>query len=244
MIFSLEVNDFVGVIPARYHSTRFPGKVLELIDGVPMVARVYKQAKASKLRRVYVATDHSAVFEAMENLDIPVIMTDEACRSGTERVAEVGSFKEGKIFINIQGDEPYIEPEIINLVIDQFDDDQGIDMATVASTNLSEDDWDDPDVVKVEIAGDGTAATFFRKPSSQSDKHSCAKHLGIYGFKKDFLLRFAQMERTENEFALDLEQMRALDNGIPISVAITNLDSVGINRPKDIDRLKESVILA
>ena len=231
--------DYIGVIPARYHSTRFPGKVLEPIDGLPMAAQVYKQAKGSRLQRILVATDHPEVFKVMESLDIPVIMTSEACRTGTERVAEAALSVEGDVFINIQSDEPYIEPEIINLVIDQFNFDQAIEMATVASTNLTAEDWDDTDVVKVETAEDRMATEFFRTPSPQSKRSRCAKHLGIYGFKKEFLLRFSAMERTENEITLDLEQMRVLDHGIPISVAITDLDSIGINRPEDLDRLKE-----
>ena len=235
---------YVGVIPARYHSTRFPGKVLEPIDGLPMVARVYGQAKNSRLERVVVATDHSAVYEAMENLDIAVVMTNEACRTGTERVAEAALSLEGNVFVNIQGDEPQIEPAIINLVIDQFDVDHEIEMATVASTNLSEDDWINPDVVKVELTEDGSAATFFRQPTAHKVRDNCAKHLGIYGFKREFLLRFARMERTENEVALDLEQMRALDNGTAISVAVTDLDSVGINRPEDLEKLKERATVA
>ncbi|MBH31114.1 MAG: 3-deoxy-manno-octulosonate cytidylyltransferase [Candidatus Marinimicrobia bacterium] len=236
--------DCIGVIPARYHSTRFPGKVLEPIDGLPMAARVYKQAKGSRLQRVLVSTDHTDVFKAMEDLDIPVIMTSETCRSGTERVAEAALSIEGDVFVNIQGDEPYIEPEIINLVIDQFNINQSIEMATVSSTNLTAEDWEDPDIVKVETAEDGTAMTFFRTPSPHAEINRYTKHLGIYGFKKEFLLRFAQMEKTENEISLDLEQMRALDQGIPISVAITDLDSIGINRPEDIQRLKEKATVA
>jgi 3-deoxy-manno-octulosonate cytidylyltransferase (CMP-KDO synthetase) len=236
--------DYVGVIPARYHSTRFPGKVLEPIDGLPMAAQVYKRAKGSRLQRLLIATDHPDVFKAMESLDIPVIMTSEACRTGTERVAEAALSVEGEVFVNIQSDEPYIDPEIINLVIDQFNFDQAIEMVTVASTNLTAEDWDDPDVVKVETAEDRTATTFFRTPSPRSERNRCAKHLGIYGFKKEFLLRFARMDRTKNEITLDLEQMRVLDHGIPISVAITDLDSIGINRPEDIERLKESATVA
>ena len=234
----------VGVIPARYRSIRFPGKVLESIDGLPMVAHVYKRATASQLDKVIIATDHAAVQKAMEELNIHVMMTAESHHSGTERVAEVAESVSGDIFINIQGDEPYIEPGIINLLMEQFQAEPITPMATVASTNLSDKDWNNPDIVKVLVGEDGKAIDFFRVPFSQTPKDNCYKHLGIYGFKRDFLIEFAGMARSANEKALDLEQMRALDNGIPIEVAITDLDSVGINRPEDLEKLKEREIIA
>ena len=120
MIVSSSLNDFVGVIPARYHSERFPGKILELIDGIPMVAHVYERAKESLLNMVLVAVDDNKVLRAMEELNIPVIMTSKNHNSGTERVAEVARSIDGDVFVNIQGDEPFIKPEIINLVIEQF----------------------------------------------------------------------------------------------------------------------------
>ena len=234
----------VGVIPARYHSTRFPGKVLELIDGLPMVAHVYKRATVSQLDKVIVSTDHPAVQKAMEDLNIHVMMTAENHRSGTDRVAEVAESVSGDIFINIQGDEPYIEPEIINLLMEQFQTEPTTPMATVASTNLSDEDWNDPNIVKVQVGEDRNAVGFFRVPASQMPGDYFYKHLGIYGFKRDFLIEFAGMARSANEKSLDLEQMRALDNGIPIAVVITDLDSVGINRPEDLEKLKETEIIA
>lgn len=244
MMSSLIVSDCVGVIPARYHSERFPGKVLELIDGIPMVARVYERASNSMLGRIIIATDHHTVFRAMKELGIPVMMTDKNHNSGTERMAEVAGLVSGDIFLNIQGDEPFIEPEIINLVIKQFDTERKVNIATVASTNLSSEDFENPDVVKVNIREDGTAITFFRNSDLEIDRDNCAKHIGIYGFRKEFLLQFTNMDRTSNEIAFDLEQMRVVDNGIAVHVAITDLDSIGINRPEDLEKLKETMILA
>ena len=146
--------EYVGVIPARYRSIRFPGKVLESIDGLPMVAHVYKRATASQLDKVIIATDHAAVQKAMEELNIHVMMTAESHHSGTERVAEVAESVSGDIFINIQGDEPYIEPGIINLLMEQFQAEPITPMATVASTNLSDKDWNNPDIVKVLVGED------------------------------------------------------------------------------------------
>ena len=180
----------------------------------------------------------------MEELNIHVMMTAESHHSGTERVAEVAESVSGDIFINIQGDEPYIEPGIINLLMEQFQAEPITPMATVASTNLSDKDWNNPDIVKVLVGEDGKAIDFFRVPISQSPKDNCFKHLGIYGFKRDFLIEFAGMARSVNEKALGLEQMRALENEIPIEVAITDLDSVGINRPEDLEKLKEREIIA
>ena len=234
----------VGVIPARYRSIRFPSKALESIDGLPMVAHVYKKATASQLDKVIIATDHAAVQKAMEELNIHVMMTAESHHSGTERVAEVAESVGGDIFINIQGDEPYMDPGIINLLIEQFQGEPITPIATVASTNLSDKDWNNPDIVKVLVGEGGNAIDFFRVPISQTPKDNCFKHLGIYGFKRDFLIEFAGMALSVNEKAHDLEQMRALDNGIPIEVAITDLDSVGINRPEDLEKLKEREIIA
>ena len=244
MIVSSALNDFVGVIPARYHSERFPGKILELIDGIPMVAHVYERAKESLLNTVLVAVDDNKALRAMEELSIPVIMTSKNHNSGTERVAEVAKSIDGDVFVNIQGDEPFIKPEIINLVIEQFHTKEKIDMATVASTNLSSEDFENPDVVKVITGKDWTAITFFRNSNQITELTNCAKHIGIYGFKKEFLLQFIHMKMTPNEMKLKLEQMRVLDNGFEINVAITALDSIGINRPEDLKKLKEIMTLA
>tara|TARA_B100000029_G_C17609750_1_gene969076 strand:- start:2097 stop:2831 length:735 start_codon:yes stop_codon:yes gene_type:complete len=239
-----ENNYFVGVIPARFHSERFPGKILELIDGIPMVAHVYERAKESLLNTVVVAVDDKKALRTMEELRIPVIMTSKNHNSGTERVAEVARSIDGGVFVNIQGDEPFIKPEIINLVINEFRTKKEINMATVASTNLSSEDFDNPDVVKVNIRKDGTATTFFRNSNERTALKNCAKHIGIYGFKKEFLLQLVNMKRTSNEMDLNLEQMRALDNGFEINIAITALDSIGINRPEDLKKLKEIMTFA
>lgn len=234
----------VGVIPARYHSTRFPGKVLVPIDGLPMVAHVYRRAASSRLDSVLVATDHPAVEDAMSDLDIPVMMTSSSHHSGTERVAEVAKRTGGDVFINIQGDEPTIEPAIIDLLISEFEKEPAPRMATVGSTHLSDEHWHDSNVVKVAVGMDGRAVDFFREPLDHQERNSCYKHLGIYGFTRDFLLEFAALDRSPNEEARNLEQMRALDNGVPISVAITGLDSVGINTERDLKKLKETATIA
>ena len=164
--------------------------------------------------------------------------------SGTERVAEVARSIDGDVFVNIQGDEPFIKPEIINLVIEQFHTKQKIDMATVASTNLSSEDFKNPDVVKVIIGKDGTAITFFRNSNQITELTNCAKHIGIYGFKKEFLFQFINMEMTSNEMKFKLEQMRVVDNRFDINVAGTALDSITNNSPKDLNKIKDIISFA
>jgi len=232
--------NFVGVIPARYHSTRFPGKVLEPIDGLPMVVKVYNQVLKSRLKNIIVAVDNKLVEKKLNDLNIPNIMTSNKLNSGTERVAEVATKIDGEIFINIQGDEPFIDPSIINLLINLFNEVKSIKMGTIASTKLSKNELDDINIVKVLIDKDKKAIKFFRKKPEINYHEKVYKHLGIYGFTKEFLIKFSTMSPTIGEKKLKLEQLRALENNIPINIELTNLDSQGINTPSDLLKLKEN----
>ena len=230
----------VGVIPARYGSSRFPGKVLVPIDGIPMVAHVYLRAKKSKLLdELLVATDNGAVVQSMESLDIPVIMTASSHRSGTERVAEVAEKGDGDIYVNIQGDEPFIESEIIDNVAEQLLWDEDLRMSTVGSTALTNGEWSNPDVTKVRVDKDFFALDFFRIPDSDQVREGCHKHIGLYGYARDFLRELAELKPTRREMERDLEQMRALDHGVPIKVVITDYDSIGINTSADLQQIRE-----
>lgn len=232
--------NFVGVIPARYHSTRFPAKVLENINGIPMVAHVYNQVVKSKLKHIIVAVDHQLVEKKLNELNIPNIMTSNKLNSGTERVAEIASKIDGKVFINIQADEPFIDPDIINLLMNLFNDIKSIKMGTIASTQLSKNDFYDNNVVKVSIDKNKKAIEFFRKKSNSKFHNQTYKHLGIYGFTKEFLIEFSKMNPTFGEKKYKLEQLRALENDIPIYVELTNLDSLGVNTYEDLLKLKEN----
>tara|TARA_A100001011_G_scaffold52911_1_gene51170 strand:+ start:9308 stop:10039 length:732 start_codon:yes stop_codon:yes gene_type:complete len=232
--------NFVGVIPARYHSTRFPGKVLEPIDGLPMVVKVYNQVLKSRLKNIIVAVDNKLVEKKLNDLNIPNIMTSNKLNSGTERVAEVATKIDGEIFINIQGDEPFIDPSIINLLINLFNEVKSIKMGTIASTKLSKNELDDINIVKVLIDKDKKAIKFFRKKPEINYHEKVYKHLGIYGFTKEFLIKFSTMSPTIGEKKLKLEQLRALENNIPINIELTNLDSLGVNTPSDLLKLKEN----
>ncbi|MDP6457325.1 MAG: 3-deoxy-manno-octulosonate cytidylyltransferase [Candidatus Marinimicrobia bacterium] len=223
-----------GVIPARFDSTRFPGKVLIPIDGTPMVARVYAQSiKSSRLESVTVATDDNRVREVMETLAIPVTMTSSDHSNGSERVAEVAQSGNADVYVNIQGDEPFIDPRVIDELLAPFTADTPPRMGTVASTQLSDEDWTDPDVVKVRVSAIDTAEDFFRRPDGV-EREQCYKHLGLYAYRRDILIRLAQMDASPRETARSLEQMRALDNGIPIRVVLTDYNSLSIDTPADL----------
>ncbi|MEE9166350.1 MAG: 3-deoxy-manno-octulosonate cytidylyltransferase [Candidatus Neomarinimicrobiota bacterium] len=230
----------VGVIPARYHSSRFPGKVLIPVDGLPMVAQVYaRAARATVLDTVTVATDSQRVARAMDILGIPLVMTSSNCRTGTDRVAEVARDGEGDIYVNIQGDEPFIEEEIIEQAVQPFLDDSRLKMGTVATTSLNGEQWADVNVVKVRVTEDGFADDFFRSSSGPYPPPNTYKHIGLYVYERKFLLDFSRMKRTSEEKERHLEQMRALDHGIPVKVVITLHDHFSINSPEDLARARE-----
>jgi len=232
-----------GVIPARFNSSRFPGKVLVPIDGTPMVARVYEQStKSSRLDFVTVATDDNQVREEMETLGIPVTMTSSDHGSGSERVAEVAQSGDADVYVNIQGDEPFIDPNLIDEALAPFLGDAPPCMSTVASTELSDEDWTNPHVVKVKISEAGVAEDFFRQAHG-TDRERCYKHLGLYAYDRDTLIRLAQMEPSPRETERSLEQMRALDNGISISVVLTDYNSISIDTPEDLARIEGAMIV-
>lgn len=230
----------IGVIPARYISTRFPGKVLVPINGIPIVARVYFQVKkATVLDSVVVATDSHRVEKAMEVLDIPVVMTSSHCRTGTDRVAEVAETGDGDIYVNVQGDEPFIEVEVVERAIEPFLVDGELKMGTIASTALKEEEWRDINVVKVRVNDGGFAEDFFRTSTEPYLPASTYKHIGLYVFEKAFLLEFARTKRTVLEKARHLEQMRAMDHEIPIKVVLTDYDDFSIDTPEDLQHIRE-----
>lgn len=229
----------LGVIPARFASTRFPGKVLVPIDGIPMVARVYYQViQCREVNSVIVATESDQVKEAMEELNIPVELTRSDHNTGTERSAEIALHREDEIVVNIQADEPFIAPGIIDDTVSILLDIKGVHMSTAATTCLTQEEWINPHVVKVVVDENGFAQNFFRiKQGKLSNKYY--KHIGVYAFRKDFLLKLVKRDKSPREIELRLEQMRALDAGDKITVSVTQDDVVSINTPNDINILKE-----
>ena len=219
----------IGVIPARLHSTRFPKKILTDINGKPMVIRTAEQVSKSKnLNRIIVAIDSDEAYQALKGFNYELIMTSDKHTSGTDRIAEViKHINNVNVVINIQADEPFIDPILIDKLVEVHSD-PTIEMSTLVSTQISEEDYNNESIVKAFLDEDNFATDFKRKSIAQY------KHLGIYGFTKKTLLDFISLEQTVNEKSRNLEQMRALDNRIKIKAVLTNEDSLSINTPDDL----------
>ena len=232
------------IIPARYASTRFPGKPLIDIKGKTMVQRVYEQAGKSELAtQVIVATDDERIFDHVQSFDGKVVMTSNLHKTGTERCAEVAADLETDIIINVQGDEPFIAPQQIDLLIDFLDKKPQFAIGTLAKQLKLYEKLCNPNTVKV-IFNQLEEAIYFSRhpiPFSRDDapenwltKHTYYKHIGMYGYRRDTLLRVAQLPPTPLEQAESLEQLRWLENGIRIGITTTNLDTVSIDTPEDL----------
>lgn len=225
------------VIPARYGSTRLPGKPLADIAGKPMIQRVYEQVqKAKKIDTVIVATDHELVLKTVENFGGNVMMTDKNHLTGTDRLAEVAQkYEDFDVIINVQGDEPLIEPQVIDDLVSYFEQENHGPMATVAAP-LEDKDKDNPAAVKVVCKCNGDALYFSRSlmPYPRNNGVKPLKHIGIYGYERNFLLKYAKMEPTPLELTESLEQLRALENGYTIQVIRTPKAFVGVDTIEDL----------
>jgi 3-deoxy-manno-octulosonate cytidylyltransferase (CMP-KDO synthetase) len=238
----------VGIIPARYASTRFPGKPLALIAGKPLIQRVVEQCQAAhSLSDVIVATDDERIFNAAKKF-CHVEMTSPGHPSGSDRIAEVTAKIECDAVINIQGDEPMIEPVVIDAVAGVLD---GSEMSTAATLIKNTADLVNPNVVKVVVNAAGHALYFSRRTipylreaaSSSTSEQLAAfaflKHLGIYGYRRGTLLRLVKFRVSPLENAEKLEQLRALENGIQIAVVKVDYDSVGVDAPEDVGKVEK-----
>lgn len=231
----------VCVIPARYSSTRLPGKPLALIAGKPMIRHVWERAKrAARPDEVLVATDHEQVFATVRAFGGVAVMSSPHHPTGTDRLAEVAAGLDADVIINVQGDEPLISPEVIDRLAAAFDDAPGLAMATLA-TPLAEDEHDAPSVVKVVTDLTGHALYFSRSlipyPRNRTADLAFYKHIGIYAYRRDFLLKYAALPPTPLERAESLEQLRALEHGYRIMVLKTDFRSVGVDTPEDLERV-------
>jgi 3-deoxy-manno-octulosonate cytidylyltransferase (CMP-KDO synthetase) len=237
----------LGIIPARYASTRFPGKPLHPIAGKPLIQRVVEQCgKASSLSEIIVATDDMRIREVAQSF-CRVEMTRPEHPSGSDRIAEVAARCECDAVVNIQGDEPLIDPAVIDAVAGALAD---CEMSTAATRITDADDNDNPNVVKVVVNAAGSALYFsrrtipyLREAASRSASEQLAafpflKHLGIYGYRRDTLLRLVKSPVSPLEAAEKLEQLRALENGIQIAVVKVDYDSVGVDMPEDAARVE------
>ena len=231
------------VIPARYASTRLPGKPLADIVGKPMIQHVYERsAQATIPQQVVVATDDEKVFQAVQQFGGKVVMTSSEHQTGTDRLAEVASkYAEVDVIINVQGDEPLIDPKVIDALAQEFLNDTALQMASVMSI-MDTEDYQNPNAVKVVTDLNNNALYFSRSllPYPRvAGKANVYKHIGIYAYKKDFLLKFAKLEPTPLEQSESLEQLRALENGYKIKMIKTKAKFIGVDSIEDLQTVNE-----
>lgn len=232
------------IIPARYASTRLPGKPLKDIHGLPMICRVYDRAvQAKRVEKVIVATDDERILQAVEAHGGSAMMTAKDHPTGTDRLAEVAeAFPEMDLIINVQGDEPLIAPELIDELAEAFDEEKGLKMATVMTEMKDEEEQRNPNNVKVVTDLQGFALYFSRSLLPYPRKAGAAnvyKHIGIYAYQRDFLLDYAKMEPTPLETSESLEQLRALEHGYRIRVIRTDHRFVGVDTEEDLRLVNE-----
>jgi len=233
----------VGVIPARYGAQRFPGKPLALIAGRPMVQRVFEGAsRAKRLERVIVATDDARIADACRDFGAEVAMTRADHPSGTDRLAEVAAGLDADAVVNIQGDEPLIEGFVVDAAVEALAADAEAPMATVVHP-AGPGAADDPNRVKVVLDRRGRALYFSRSPlpfvRAGAPAPPLWQHVGLYAYRKDFLLRFPSLEPTPAERAEGLEQLRALENGFAIRCAtVEGWEGIPVDVPEDVERVE------
>jgi 3-deoxy-manno-octulosonate cytidylyltransferase (CMP-KDO synthetase) len=236
----------VIVIPARYGSVRLPGKPLVQLSGKPMVQWVYERAKLAKTAsRVIVATDDERILQAVEAFGGEARMTRSDHRTGTERIAEVAAHTEGEVFVNVQGDEPLLDPASVDTAVAALLEDPPASIATVAVPIRTPADIMDPNIVKTVLDFDGNALYFSRAPipwvrdtgSHVQVRH--LKHLGLYVFQRDALLEYPTFPQGELERVEQLEQLRWMENGWKIRVAEVEHDAVSVDVPADVARVEE-----
>jgi len=238
----------VVVIPARYGSTRLPGKPLVMLAGKPMIQRVYERAKmAQRADRVVVATDDERILKAVEGFGGEARMTREDHRTGTERVAEVAAHVPGEVFVNVQGDEPLLDPAAVDTAVNALLEEPAAQVATVATQVKAAADIMDPNVVKTVLDFDDNALYFSRAPIPWVRDTSAKmvvrhlKHLGLYVFQRDALLEYPTLPQGELERIEQLEQLRWLENGWKIRVAEVEQDAVSVDVPADVERVEKLI---
>ena len=234
----------ICVIPARYSSTRLPGKPLKDICGKPMICRVWERASLAKsVAEVIVATDDDRILQAVEKNSGRAIMTRADHKTGTDRLAEVAEkFPDVEVIVNVQGDEPLIEPALIDELIGEFVADKNLQMATVATELTDADEMKNPNNVKVVLDKNNNALYFSRSliPYPRNvGKAKVFKHIGIYAYRRNFLLAYAKMTPTPLEQSESLEQLRALENGYKIRVIKSSCRFVGVDTEEDLKLVNE-----
>jgi 3-deoxy-manno-octulosonate cytidylyltransferase (CMP-KDO synthetase) len=234
----------VAIIPARFGSTRLPGKPLSDIHGKPMIQHVYERARrARRVDRVLVATDDVRIADAVRGFGGEAVMTSADHVSGTDRLAEAARAVDAEIVVNVQGDEPMLEPSAIDAAVEALLADPGLPMATLSVPVEDADELASPDVVKVVVDGAGDALYFSRSPiphARRPSRERPRKHVGLYVYRRDALHRFASLPPSPLEETEGLEQLRALHHGMKIRVVALQGDSgVAVDTPEDLERVRE-----
>jgi 3-deoxy-manno-octulosonate cytidylyltransferase (CMP-KDO synthetase) len=229
----------IAVIPARYASTRFPGKVLADLCGKPMIQHVWEKAAAAKVDEVLIAADDEKVIQAVKDFGGNAVMTSPDHPSGTDRIYEAIAATDAEIIINVQGDEPLIPVAVINQLIDKMQSDPSLEMGTVAVPRPRAEIENDPNKVKAVFGDNGMALYFSRSmvPHLREGGNDTTVYLhwGIYAYRRDILQRFISLPEGRLEQCEKLEQLRALENGISIFVLTSNLESIGVDTPEDLE---------
>ncbi|MCM1342638.1 MAG: 3-deoxy-manno-octulosonate cytidylyltransferase [Lachnospiraceae bacterium] len=238
------MHKIIAIIPARYSSSRFPGKPLANICGKPMIQWVYERVTSvNEIDAVYVATDDARIFKIVEDFSGRAVMTGE-CSCGTERVYQACKDIEADIVLNVQGDEPLISPEMIRILVGAFND-STVQMATLKKKIANAEELNNPNVVKVitDMCEDAIYFSRFAIPYDRDKKGEINryKHIGIYGYKKSFLEKYIALPRTDLEKAENLEQLRAIESGYKIRVKETIYQSIGVDQPSDIALVEEQM---
>jgi 3-deoxy-manno-octulosonate cytidylyltransferase (CMP-KDO synthetase) len=233
----------LGIVPARFASSRFPGKALALLAGKPMIQHVYERASMSRyITKTLVATDDERIQTAVRRFGGEARMTRADHPSGTDRLAEVASTETADLYVNIQGDEPLIDPEAIDAAILSVCGDEAISMGTLKKRIIDPAEIANPNVVKVVTGLSGDALYFSRSAiphfrNTGRGGEAYFKHIGLYVYRRDFLLHYADLDRGPLERAECLEQLRALENGYRIRVVETDYESIGVDTAEDLERV-------
>ncbi len=233
----------VGIIPSRYESTRFPGKPLVNILGKSMIQRVYEQCiKSNTLNQVIVATDDNRILNHVRNFGGQAVMTSKKHNTGTERCNEVVENLNGEfnLIVNIQGDEPYINPLQINEVVQLFHNPK-TQIGTLVKKIHDLEIIKNKTKPKAIFDDDGNALSFCREISNIDSQNKYYEHVGIYAYKKDILKKICKLPKSQNEINEGLEQLRWLDNNYKIKVGITNFETLSVDTPKDIEKINEKM---
>lgn len=230
------------VIPARYESTRLPGKPLLEVSAKSLVQLVYERASESRLAdSVIVATDDRRIMDAALSFGAEAVMTSPSCKSGTDRVFEAVKDTDFDLIINVQGDEPFIRPDMIDLLFSVMEN-ESLDVATLCAPVADDNEYSNPNTVKVVLDKNGFALYFSRSPipyvRNGNTRSMLYKHIGVYGFKREFLQQFVSMQKSRLEETESLEQLRILENGYRIKVLTTHYDGFGIDTREDLQRAR------